>query len=351
MEKILSIIIPSYNMEKYLDRCLSSLIVNDDKMAQLEVLILNDGSKDKTSEIGHKYEFRFPGTFRVIDKENGHYGSCVNRGLDEAQGTFVKILDADDSLDTAVFSAFLSFLTTDEASQADMILSDYAYVDNQVNLDKEIHYSSHDDLFPLDHLTQYDEYVWFIHGITYRTSILKENHYKQTEGIPYTDLEWSILPLVHIKNILKFDGVLYLYTIGREGQSVSPDEHKKNLHRELQIKRNIIQYLPISIVEGDDSSNAFIRDRVRIIVNYLYQDYIFSFPGFSLCDDNLLSFDRFLKYYPGLYSSSNDYSTKLSGGLVFYPIRDWRNKRRFSLIVQKMLYSFSSISAQIRKHK
>ena len=96
MDKLLTIVIPSYNMEKYLDRCLSSLIVSDEKMQCLEVLVINDGSKDRTSEIAHTYEERFPGTFRVVDKENGHYGSCVNRGLKEARGTFIKVLDADD---------------------------------------------------------------------------------------------------------------------------------------------------------------------------------------------------------------------------------------------------------------
>ena len=92
MDKLLTIVIPAYNMEKYLDRCLSSLIVGDEKMQHLEVLVINDGSKDRTSEIAHTYEDRFPGTIRVVDKENGHYGSCVNRGLEEARGTFIKVL-------------------------------------------------------------------------------------------------------------------------------------------------------------------------------------------------------------------------------------------------------------------
>ena len=79
MEKILTVVVPTYNMEQYLDRCLTSLIIDDDKMALLEVLVVNDGSKDRSSEIAHSYEARYPDTFRVIDKENGNYGSCINR--------------------------------------------------------------------------------------------------------------------------------------------------------------------------------------------------------------------------------------------------------------------------------
>ena len=68
-------------------------------LMMFEALIINDGSTDRTSEIGHQYEASRPESFRVIDKENGHYGSCVNRGLSEARGVFIKILDADDSLE------------------------------------------------------------------------------------------------------------------------------------------------------------------------------------------------------------------------------------------------------------
>ena len=96
-------------MEKYLDKCLTSLIVSDDKMPLLEVLVINDGSKDRSSEIAHSYEQKYPQTFRVIDKENGNYGSCINRGLKEATGKYVKVLDADDWFDTNNLSNVMFF--------------------------------------------------------------------------------------------------------------------------------------------------------------------------------------------------------------------------------------------------
>ena len=95
--KLLTVIVPSYNMEKYLLKCLGSLIVAPELMERIEVIVVNDGSTDRTSEIAHSFEVKFPGVFRVIDKENGHYGSCVNAGLKMASGVFAKILDADDS--------------------------------------------------------------------------------------------------------------------------------------------------------------------------------------------------------------------------------------------------------------
>ena len=73
MDKLLSIIVPTYNMERYLDRCLSSLLVTKQTLLNtLEVLVINDGSKDTSSDIGHRYQDENPNVFRVIDKENGN---------------------------------------------------------------------------------------------------------------------------------------------------------------------------------------------------------------------------------------------------------------------------------------
>ena len=94
--KILSIIVPSYNMEAYLPKCLRGLVIDDKELlGKLDVIVVNDGSKDRTSEIAHSFETKYPGVFRVIDKTNGHYGSCINAALPVAEGEYVKILDAD----------------------------------------------------------------------------------------------------------------------------------------------------------------------------------------------------------------------------------------------------------------
>ena len=84
MNKVISILIPTYNMEKYLGRCLDSLLIEEIDI--VEVIVINDGSKDRSSEIAHSYEERFPNSFVVIDKENGNYGSCINAGLSRASG-------------------------------------------------------------------------------------------------------------------------------------------------------------------------------------------------------------------------------------------------------------------------
>ena len=120
-DKILSIVIPTYNMEKYLDKCLTSLIISDKKLFEsLEVLVVIDGAKDRSSEIAHNYQEKYPNVIRVIDKENGNYGSCVNRGLLEAVGKYFLVLDADDSFDN---DCFLEYLKNIQNLDVDLIIN------------------------------------------------------------------------------------------------------------------------------------------------------------------------------------------------------------------------------------
>ena len=92
--KALTIIVPAYNMQDYLPQCVESLLEGSSEA--LEVLVVNDGSTDRTSEIAHDFARRHPSIVWVIDKSNGHYGSAVNAGLDAASGFYVKVIDADD---------------------------------------------------------------------------------------------------------------------------------------------------------------------------------------------------------------------------------------------------------------
>ena len=110
-------------MENYLESCLNSLLT--DNMSLIEVLVINDGSKDSSYDIAHRYETKYPEVFVVIDKGNGNYGSCVNVGLRRATGKYIKVLDADDCFNTRVFEAYLNDMKN---CDTDMVISDYVKV-------------------------------------------------------------------------------------------------------------------------------------------------------------------------------------------------------------------------------
>ena len=232
MEKLLTIVIPTYNMEKYLHKCLCTLIIEDKSLFEsLEVLVINDGSKDSSSLIGHEYERRYPDVFRVIDKENGNYGSCVNRGVKEAKGKYIKILDADDYFDKEALEQFLGKIKNVDA---DVVFSDLVTVDSS---GKQIIYYSYSDL---PHETIFEtrqipyNIVMWMHAVTYRTQMLRDIDYHQTEGISYTDQEWIFLPLNAAKRAFYVQVCLYHYLTGREGQTIDSKVYAKNVGQEAK---------------------------------------------------------------------------------------------------------------------
>lgn len=247
-------------MEKYLDKCLTSLIVDDfELMRRLEVLVVIDGAKDRSSEIAHSYENKYPDTFRVIDKENGNYGSCINRGLKEATGKYIKVLDADDWFDSKVFPSFLEFLINVDC---DMILSSFNRVDECSTILETTTWDLFDgNTFELESIPLVNIEM---HAITYRTSILKNMGYRQTEGISYTDTEWSILPLPYITNCVTFTPPLYQYLVGRDGQTVHPAAFAKNYHQRVKICYRLLDEL--SGLPEDNPAYRYINYKLWIYI-------------------------------------------------------------------------------------
>jgi len=349
MNKLLTIIVPSYNMEGYLRMCLGSLIVSKDKMSLFEVLVINDGSKDMTSEIGHRFETKFPETFRVIDKENGHYGSCINRGLAEAQGTFVKVLDADDQFDRDVFEKYLDFLSRgDVQSYADIILSDYTEVDEEGNVQSYHHFTSEPERFTPSQMTSMDKLFLFIHGITHRTANLREMGYVQTEGISYTDAEWTLLPLMKAKNFYRFDGALYLYTKGRAEQTVAPKHHAKNVWMEIEVAKKILSVYKEKKASIPAESLALMIDCLQVHISHLYQLYLLTLNKFKPDLKPLKELDALLKSdFTEFYNKSDEYTTTVLKK-PFKPIHDWRNGHSLSFL--RILYRIADGINKMRKN-
>lgn len=241
MNKLLTIVIPTYNMQDYLHRCLDSLVLNDEQlMSQLEVLVVNDGSKDNSSAIAHEYETKYPDTFRVIDKENGNYGSCINRGLKEATGKYIKILDADDWFDAEEFSRYLEEL---KHADVDMVLTPFKTYREGVDVVSLSTQPNIQEGTVLDFQT-YSSMKMFrysMHMITYRTSLLREMNYRQTEGISYTDTEWTHIPQYEVKTFMWMPYAVYCYRIGREGQTMNPSVLAKNIWKYEVICKSLIE--------------------------------------------------------------------------------------------------------------
>lgn len=220
MAKVLTIVIPAYNVEQYIDRCLKSVTTHVDSLDDLEIIVVNDGSKDNTLELAQRYAVKYPQSVRVIDKPNGGWGSGINRGIEEATGKYLKTLDSDDWFNTANIDAFVSLL---KQLEADMILTSFSEVDadNHVR-EKNVSTSLSGKVMSIDDYLVKNNYELGapIHTVTYRTAVLQESGYKVYERF-YGDLDYITTPLIHVNTIYLSPLNIYQYFLGREGQSVS----------------------------------------------------------------------------------------------------------------------------------
>lgn len=298
MDKILTIIIPTYNMEKYLRHCLDSLIVPN--MDKVEVLVINDGSKDSSSAIGHEYQDKYPQTFRVIDKENGNYGSCVNRGLKEATGKYVKVLDADDSFDNETFTTFIDRL---QKIDADLVLTDFVNVDEEDKENSKSEYSQYypnipqESNFDFKEFINHDDYTFYgqMHGFTYRTQMVKNMRYHQTEGISYTDQEWVFMPVTKVNSCIYLPLVLYRYLVGRNGQTM------QNVGRSIQQLISVIfSLIDFYFIHKKEISSykKYLLHQAKLQIGFVYQ---LSLYDRTVDLNTLRSFDKRLSKYEEFY--------------------------------------------------
>ena len=105
--KLLTFAIPCYNSQDYMEHCIDSILPGGD---DVEILIIDDGSKDRTAEIADAYEAKYPGIVRAIHQENGGHGEAVNAGIRNATGLFFKVVDSDDWVDEEAYKQILKKL-------------------------------------------------------------------------------------------------------------------------------------------------------------------------------------------------------------------------------------------------
>ena len=271
--KLLSIIVPAYNMEAYLAQCVES-VLRTPSLAAVEIVVVNDGSKDKTLRIAKQYADRYADTVRVIDKPNGNYGSTINAALPIVRGEYVKILDADDSFDGARVAEFLAFLQ--KMQGVDMVVT--PFVEVGARRERRVEYNiysrkiyEYGKVYDADKIFEDGAIRFFMmHGVCYRTELLRKMQYRQSEGISYTDQEWVFYPLFRVETIAFADIPIYRYNVAREGQTMDKRVQMRSLAQLVALTEGMAQYFVVSSKYVRSAARmAFLRnvvaDRVRIV--------------------------------------------------------------------------------------
>ncbi len=288
MDKLLTIIIPSYNMEKYLSRGLDSLLIEKGR-EKLDVIVVNDGSKDKTSAIAHGYAEKYPEMIRVIDKANGNYGSCINAGLKVAKGKYIRILDADDTFETTAFERFLNELGKIDV---DLVFSGLDHVNELGKYVKEREYVSLPPL-KISRFEDIPEDSWRISMacMTYRTENLRQINYYQTEGVSYSDEDWTFSPVNTAERVCLIQEPVYRYLIGREGQTIAVETRRKRVSHVVKVTENMIEAYN-HLVPRSDTVKRYLDYRLYALIEFIYKTYLLS--GGSADLSVLSAFDKFL---------------------------------------------------------
>lgn len=257
---LLSIVIPSYNMENYIRRNLDNLVAIKN-IHLTEIIIVNDGSKDNTLAVAKEYKERFPDNIVIIDKPNGHYGSCINAALKAAKGKYFRILDADDWFDSEALDTFLQKLAD---CDADLVVTQRVEIETDKSGNetatrypiRDIEYGKVYDARTFS-INKHSKGVEFnMHSMTYKTALLRQVGLLLPVGICYTDLLYCLTPLRETKTLVAFNIYLYHYLVGREGNTTNKDSLKRNLTHSCRVAKLMFEYL-------DRQDNAQISDVLR----------------------------------------------------------------------------------------
>jgi len=332
MKKILTISIAAYNVEQFLKKTLDSLIIKD--MDLVEVLIVNDGSKDGTLSIAKEYEKEYPNIFKVIDKKNGGYGSTINAGIDAATGKYFKQLDGDDWYQTVNLEEILGIL---EKTSEDIIYTPYIEFYEKDGSSQIIHNDIENFVknMNLSENIQYANPYLPMHSLMFKTNLLKENNIRILEHCFYTDVEYSVYPFLYAKTLKVINLPLYVYRIGREGQSVSVEGRLKHYKDHLRI-----DYKMLELIKNNKNVN-------KNIMEYL-NDYFASI--FASCISNYLlllkpsreNYNLIKEYDNKILTTSKSIYEKMNGksGTVRYI-------RKSGFFKYQVLYHLKSIKRKI----
>lgn len=267
--KILSFIIPSYNCSAFLEKCIRSML-HPDLLEQLEIIVVNDGSVDNTAEIAEEFVREYPNTVRLINQENKGHGGALNTGCAAAQAKYLKVIDADDWVDTANLQDFLAFL---QSCDSDVVLTHHYTVD--ISSGEIRKWKSYPDTFGKAYTLEqimaeprnFDRSLTF-HGITYRTDFYQAQSIRLSEKVFYEDHEYATFACCRAASVTPLDLFIYHYRIGDVQQSVSDANQLKRLSHMEAVLHRFLKEMPH--LPNTDGGRAFFEMKAQgVLLSYI----------------------------------------------------------------------------------
>ena len=275
MEKVLTISVAAYNIEKYVDKLMESFsMLSDDNKDKLEVLIVNDGSTDNTKQCVTEYLDKYPDTLRLCDKSNGGYGSTINYSIGIAKGKYFKQLDGDDWFVSENLKGFIDFL---DRVDSDLVITPliecYETENNSFKtkvIDNHLYLSGN----PVELNNCPINKNVLMHELTIKTKCLRDNNIRITENCFYTDNEYVVLPFLKAETICKYSKAIYCYRLGINGQSVSLDGIRRHYKDMLKVSTKLVdEYIKNNDI-SDNKRGYLLEIKYPSLIRNLFITYM-----------------------------------------------------------------------------
>lgn len=310
MEKLLTVTVPAYNAEPWLEYNLISLCL-EECLEKMEIIVVDDGSTDRTGEIADKYAEKYPDTVRVIHKENGGHGSGVNTGIREARGRYFKVIDADDWVSSKPFQNLMKAL---ETADADIVSSGFLWAkDNgsgypasfptQAEMKEPFKGVQYGETYRFSDIA--DQLYLKIHNLAYRTELLKEHDITLDEHCYYVDTEYITYPIPFVETVVFIPDFVYRYRINRKGQSMSVKQMQRYAENYDRVLESLLRfYASDTVKNSEEKKQQYIANIIARTAAARIRIYL-SLPACRENKEALIRFDEGLKKdHPDIYRAN-----------------------------------------------
>lgn len=345
-QKVLSVSVAAYNAAGDLPRCIESF-AESAVFSDIELLIVNDGSKDNTLEVAKEYQDKYPASIKVIDKPNGGHGSTINRSIVESTGKYFKVVDSDDWVEVDGIERLVEYL---KHTEVDLILNPF-YSVSANNMHKELTSPIEGNKWESSKIMQFDgvcgDITLIMHSITLKTSILKNIGPVIDENCFYVDMEYTVFPVPYIDTVVLFDYPVYDYLLGTATQSMNTRNLITRREQHLRVTKRLLEHQIED--KASHSKELLIRKRAAGAINM--QLYIYYMMG-SASKSEMMQFDRYLEdNFKELYLYAFERGEKRR--LKYISIMKWQKKTGFVFysVTMKILSSIRSIKNKLHKKK
>ena len=306
--KYISFVVPCYNSEEYMEKCIESLLIGKD---DVEIIIIDDGSKDNTGKIADKYQKKYPRIVKVIHQENGGHGEGINTGLKHATGKYFKVVDSDDWLDEEAYKKLLKEI---KHIDTDLVVCNYVYTYTDGRSDHTISFANvyeegkvltWDDIHKFK-VTQYPS----LHSMMYKKSVLDKSNIDLPKHVFYEDNLFIYLPLVNTKTILYLDLDLYRYYIGRADQSVQESQMIKRSSHQVLVSERVCTAYDLSEIKNKKLRKLMTRECIFLMtIGVVFSRLAFTKEG--------------EKQYKELWKSVKEKNPKLYRRMRYFSMATW----------------------------